>query len=53
MVGAQVPEVVLDCALTPDPVASVVVAERLLDFRALFEFRVRFGLGQFWWCEGG
>ena len=30
----QVAEPVLDCALTPDPVARVVIAEGLLDLRA-------------------
>ena len=33
-VWAQVLEAVLDHALTPDPVAHVVVVERLLDFHA-------------------
>ena len=49
----QVAEAVLDCALTPDPVARVVVAERLLDLRALFESWVRLGRGRCWWREGG
>ena len=53
IVGAQIAEAVLDCALTPDPVARVVVAERLLDLGALFEFWVRFGSGRCWWREGG
>ena len=36
-VVSQVAEAVLDCALTPDPVARVVVAEGLLDLPAFFE----------------
>ena len=43
VVGAQFPEAVLDRAIRPDPVACVVVAERLLDFRAFFKFWGRFG----------
>ena len=49
----QVVEAVLDCALKPDPVACVVVAEGLLDLRALFESWVRLGRGRCWWREGG
>ena len=51
-VGTQFREEVLDCAHTRDPVARVVVAEGLLDFRAFFELWVRFGLGRCWWREG-
>ena len=50
---ARVAEAVLDCALTQEPVTRVVVAERLLDLRALFEFLLSFGLGRCWWREGG
>ena len=46
-------EAVLDRALTPDPVACVVVAEGLLDLRTFFEPWVRFGRGLCWWREGG
>ena len=49
----RVAEAVLDRALTPDPVACVVVAEGLLDLRALFESWVRLGRGRCWWREGG
>ena len=49
----RVAEAVLDCALPPDPVAGVVVAEGLLDLRALFESWVRLGRGRSWWREGG
>ena len=49
----QVAEAVLDCALTPDPVARVVVAEGLLDLRAFFESWVLLGWGRCWWREGG
>ena len=49
----QVAEAVLDCALTPDPVARVVVAEGLLDLRALLESWVRSGRGRCWWWKGG
>ena len=49
----EVVEAVLDCALTPDPVARVVVAEGLLDFRAFLESWVRLGWGGCWWREGG
>ena len=41
-----VTEAVLDRALTPHPVACVVVAEGLLDLRALFESWVRLGRGR-------
>ena len=44
---------VLDRALTPDPVGCVVVAEGLLDLRALFESWVRLRRGRCWWREGG
>ena len=50
--GAQFLEAVLDRALTPDPVARVVIAERLLNIRAFFELWVRFGLGRCLWREG-
>ena len=50
---ARVLEVVLDCALTPDPVTGVVVAERLLDSCAFLQMLVRFGLGRCLWREGG
>ena len=43
----RVAEAVLDRALTPDPVACVVVAEGLLDLRALFESWVRLRGGGF------
>ena len=33
-VRVKVLEALMDCALTPDSFARVVVAERLLDFRA-------------------
>ena len=46
-------EAVLDRALTPDPVACVVVAEGLLDLRALFKSWVCLGWGQCLWREGG
>ena len=49
----QVAGAVLDCALTPDPVARVVVAEGLLDLRAFFESWVRLGCGRCSWREGG
>ena len=49
----QVAEAVLDCALTPDPVARVVVAEGLLDLRALFESWVCLGRGRCWCREAG
>ena len=42
----QVAEAVLDCALTPDPVARVIVAEGLLDLRAFFQSWVRLGWGR-------
>ena len=51
-VGAQFLEAVLDRALTPDPVARVVVAEGLMDFGAFFELWVRFRLGRCLWREG-
>ena len=38
-----VAEAVLDCSLTPDPVARVVVAEGLLDLCPLLESSVRLG----------
>ena len=41
-------EAVVDRALAPDPVAHVVVAEGLLDLRALLELWVCFGL---WRCQ--
>ena len=44
----QVAEAVLDCALTPDAVARVVVAEGLLDLRACFQSWVRLGWGRCW-----
>ena len=44
---------VLHCALTPDLVARVVVADGLLDLRALFKSWVRLGRGRCWWREGG
>ena len=47
----RVAEAVLDRALTPDPVACVVVAEGLLDLRALFESWVRLGRGRCWLRE--
>ena len=50
---ARVLEAVLDLALTPDPVACVAVAERLLDFRAFLELWVCFGQGRCLWWEGG
>ena len=50
---ARVLEAVLDRALTPDLVARVVVAERLLDSRAFLEMWVRVGLGRCLWREGG
>ena len=50
-VEAQFLEAVLDGALTADPVACVVVAEGLLDFRAFFELWVRFRLGRCLWRE--
>ena len=40
-------------ALPPDPVAPVVVEEGLLDFRALLELWVCFGLRRCLWREGG
>ena len=49
----RVAEAVLDRALTPDPVACVIVAEGLLDLRALFESWVRLGRGRCSWREGG
>ena len=49
----QVAEGVLDFALTPDPVARVVVAEGLLDLRAFFEFWVRLGWGRCCCGKGG
>ena len=49
----RVAEAVLDRALTPDPVACVVVAEGLLDLRALFESWLCLGRGRCWWREGG
>ena len=52
-VWARVLEAVLDRAPTPDPVARVVVAERLLDSRALLELWVGFGLRRCLWREGG
>ena len=45
-------EAVLDRALTPDPVACVVVAEGLLDLRTFFEPWVRCGRG-LWLVAGG
>ena len=47
---AQVLEAVLDRALTSDPVARVVVAERLFRLRAFLELWACFGLGR---CAGG
>ena len=47
------PPAVLDRALTPDPVACVVVGEGLLDLRTFFEPWVRFGRGLCRWREGG
>ena len=44
---------VLDRALTPDAVACVVVAERLLDFRVFLELWVCFGLVRCVWRKGG
>ena len=52
-VWARVLEAELNRALTPDPVARVVVAEKLLDFRAFLELWARFGLGRSLWREGG
>ena len=52
-VWARVLEAVLDRALTPDQVARVVVAERLLDSRAFLELWIRVGLGRCLWREGG
>ena len=49
----RVAEAVLDHALTPDPVACVVIAEGLLDLRALFKSWVRLGRGRCWLREGG
>ena len=46
-------EAVLDCALAPDPVARVVVAEGLLDPRALLELWLCFALRRWLWREGG
>ena len=53
LVWARVLEAVLDRALTPDPVAPVVVAARLLDLRAFLELWVCFGLGRCVWRKGG
>ena len=50
---ARLLEAVLDPAVSPDPVARLVVAERLLDLCAFLELWVRFGLAQCVWREGG
>ena len=52
-VWARFLEALLDRALAPDPVARVVVAEGLLDSRALLKLRVCFGLGRCPLREGG
>ena len=52
-VWTRVQGAVLDRALEPDPVARVVVAEGLLDCRALVDLWVRFGLGRCLWREKG
>ena len=49
----QVAEAVLNCALTHDPVARVVVAKGLLDLHALLESWVHLGWGRCWLWEGG
>ena len=45
-------EAVLDHPFEPHPVARVVVAEGLLDRRAVLEFLVGVGLWRCWWWEG-
>ena len=52
-IWARVLEAVLDCALTPDPVARVVGAERMLDLRAFLELWLCFWLGRCVWRKGG
>ena len=52
-VSPRVLEAVLDRTLTPDPVARVVFAESLFDFRAFLELWVQFGLRRCVWREGG
>ena len=52
-IWARAMEAVLYCALAPDQVPHVVVAEGLLNSRALLELSVCFGLGRCLWREGG